>query len=509
MKSVKTLKNVKLVKICQNGHENWSLFHIDADGDEWKDPYFNFFAEHLLPGEGSGSDSRNTRHNYTHSVARFLDYMIEAISYEVKHDKHEMNGAVLTSLIRKYPKFLAEAKESGDPLVAEVATELNAKPCSQSTQSVYIAAVNKFLGLSEDFNAMMRELGIHDIHGIPLYSETDLFPEAFGKIELPMKERIALNKNSMLAGVMSGGARLKRIAKLKTVKRVVKKNAEQGIDLEEFYQQDHFPFEYGPRLIVEGFKSLRNKVLFCLLMACGCRMHEALLLTWRDIDTSRQLIRLRCPHDKSLEDFGGFFRNRSEILALPWKGRATERTALIEPYRTNFWRLLTEYQKSNEFTITNSHNFIFQVIKDENKGAPLIMSDYSNIADTMVNACKKIGIAPKRPHSLRHMYGVYTLNFIPFDDGSYGMGLLAVKDLMGHAAVTSTQRYAIPDTQLQMMRQKISFAALRDFTVDTSSEMRLELMKRDFDNLKEEIAREKQFPGQQYGYSKRIESHAG
>lgn len=299
MKIAKTLKNVKLVKICQNGHDNWRLFHIDADGDEWKDPYFDFFAEYLLPGEGSGADSRNTRHIYTRSVARFLDYMIEAISYEVEHGKHDMNGTVLTSLIRKYPKFLAEAKESGDPLVAEVATELNAKPCSQSTQSVYIAAVNKFLGLSEDFNAMMRELGIHDIHGIPLYSETDLFPEAFCKTELPMKERIALNKNSMLAGVMSGGARMKRIAKLKPVKRVVKKNAEQGIDLEEFYQQDHFPFEYGPRLIVEGFRSLRNKVLFCLLMACGCRMHEALLLTWRDIDTSRQLIRLRCPHNKS------------------------------------------------------------------------------------------------------------------------------------------------------------------------------------------------------------------
>ncbi len=495
MKCVKPLKNVRLVKISQNGHDNWSLFHLDANGREWIDPYFEFFAEHLLPGAGSGADARNTRYNYIRWIAHFIDFLIEAVNYEVEHSHHDMSGAILARLIRKYPKFLAEAAESCDSLVAEVATRLNATPCCQNTQSVYLGAINKYLDLSEDFNATMRELGIHDIHGTPLYSEVDLFPEAFGKTALSNTVRIALNRNSMLAGLMSGGARMKRIAKLMPSKGVVKRDAEQGIDLDEFYQQKHFPFEYAPKLIIEGFKSLRDKALFCLLMACGCRVHEVLLLTWRDIDTTRQLVRLRCPYNKSMEDFGGFFRNKSEILALPWKGRATERTALIEPFRTHFWRLLAEYQKSKEFTLSNNHNFIFQVIKGENRGTPLIMSDYSNIAGTMVNACKKIGIAPKRPHSLRHMYGVYCLNFIPFDDGSYGMGLLAVKDLMGHASEKSTQRYAIPDTQLAMMQQKISFAALSDFTVNTSTEMRLELMKREFDSLKEAIAREKHLLG--------------
>jgi integrase len=492
VKSGKKLKNVRLEKFCQNGHDNWRLFHIDANGEDWQDPYFSIFAEHLLPGESSGADAWNTRFNYTHQVPHFIDYMIEAINYLVEHGNHDMNGEILARLIRKYSNFLSEAQESGDPLVAEVAKRLNATPCNKSTQSVYIGAVNKYLDLSEYFNSIMRDLGICDIHGTPLYSEADLFPETLGKMVLPNKERMALNKNSMLAGVMSGGARLKRIAKLKPSKKVVKRDVEKkGIDLEEFYQQDHFPFEFGPRLIVEGFHSLRDKVLFCLLMACGCRLHEVLLLTWRDIDTARQLVRLRCPHDKTLEDFGGFFHNSSEILALPWKGRITERTALIEPYRTHFWRLLTEYQQSKEFTITNSHNFIFQVIKGVNKGAPLVMSDSSNIGATMAKACKKIGISPRRPHTLRHMYGVYCLNFIAFDDGSFGMGLLAVRDLMGHASSTSTQRYAIPDTQLQMLRQKISFAALRDFSVNTSTELRLELMKKEFEDLKEAIAREK------------------
>lgn len=492
MKSKKSLMNVRLEKVHQNGNDNWKLFHIDADGSVWRDPYFDFFAEHLLPGESSGADSRNSRYNYTRWVAHFIDFMIEAVKYEIEHNHLEMSGAVLVALMRKYPKFLAEGEDSSDPLVAEVAKRLQAESCSRNTQTLYISAINKYLDLSEDFNATMRELGYHDINGIPLYSEIDLFPDSYRKIAIPSRERIELNKNSMLAGVMSGGAQLKRIAKLKPLKRDNTNKKDQDNDLEEFYQQDHFPLENAPKLIIDGFRSLRDKALFCLLMACGCRLHEALLLTWRDIDTARQLVRLRCPHNKSLEDFGGFFSSKTEIHALPWKGRLTERTALIEPFKTHFWRFLAEYQKSKEYTFSNSHNFIFQLINGKNKGAPLVMSDHSNIADSMAKACKRIGISPRRPHSLRHMYGYYCLNFLPFDDGSFGMGLLSVRDLMGHASPRSTQRYAIPDTQLHMMRQKISFASLRDFTVTTSSEMRLEIMKKEFEMLQKEIEQEKQ-----------------
>lgn len=491
MQSIEKLKNVKLVKTCVGGHDSWDLFHTEAGGREWKDPYFGFFSEHLLPGESSGVDAWNTRYNYTRWAARFLDFMIEAVNYQIEQGDDDMTGADLARTIRKYPAFLAEADESADPLVAEVARRLNAAPCGDTTQGLYIAAVNKFLDLSEDFNATMRELDATDIKGLPRYSEADLFPEAVGTVALKARERIGLNKNSMLAGVMCGGARMKRLAKLKPMQTPVKRDAEKALDLEEFYEQDHFPFEHAPRLIMEGLISLRDKVLFCLLMACGCRLHEALLLTWQDVDTSRQLIRLRSPHKKPLGAFGGYFCNRAEILALPWKGRATERTALIEPFKTHFWRLLTEYQNSKEFTLTNSHNFVFQIIKGKNKGTPLIMSDRSNIADAMVKACNRIGISPRRPHSLRHMYGVYCLNFLPFDDGSFGMGLLDVKDLMGHASQQSTQRYAIPDTQLHMMRQKISFAAISGFSVNTNGELRLEMMKREFEVLKEAIAHEK------------------
>lgn len=498
MENGSTYKNVKLVKGCRAGYEVWYLYHIEPDGKEWEDPYFSYFMEHLLPGEGSNADAKNTRILYGRRVAHFDDFLIEAVKYMIEQGEDDISGTILSRLIKKYSKFLAEANESGDELVAEVAKRLNATPCAPSTQAVYIAAVNKYLDLSENFNTIMRDLNIRDVNGTPLYSEVDLFPEASGRVNLPTSERNALTKNSMLAGVMSGGAKLKRLAKLKPLKSsgkaAARKKSEQaqGLDLEDFYQQDHFPFEHTGKLITEGFKLLRNKALFCLIMACGCRIHEALLLTWQDIDAERQIVRLRDPHTKNLKDFGGYFSNRSQVQSLPWKARATERTTLIEPFRTHFWRLLAEYQKSTEFTFTNSHNFVFQITKGKNKGAPLFTCDYKDISEAMVAACKRIGIAPRKPHSLRHMFGVFCLNFIPFDDGTYGMGLLALKDLMGHASSTSTERYAIPDTKLMMMRQKFIFATINDFCVNTGAEVRLEVARAEFERLQAEIAYEKQ-----------------
>lgn len=221
LKRKKVLKNVKLVKVCQNGHDNWQLFHVEADTTERKDPFFDFFAEQLLPCEGSGSDQRNTRYNYTRWVAHFIDFMIEAVNYQREHVSDEMSGQVLARLIRKYPTFLAHANESGDPLVSEVAKRLKATPVSSSSQSAYIGAVNKYLDLSEEFNAILRELNVTDIDGIPLYSKDDLFPVAIGRVVLSDKECFALTKNSMLAGVISGGAKLREIAKLKPIKPIV------------------------------------------------------------------------------------------------------------------------------------------------------------------------------------------------------------------------------------------------------------------------------------------------
>lgn len=501
MNGMSTYKNIKMVKALKDGYDIWHLYHVEPDGREWKDVYFDFFTEQLLPGEGGKADAKNTRDNYSRWTGHFIDFVIEAVKFEKEQGQDVLNGYFLAKLIKKYPKFLAHAYESGDKLVAEVAKRLNAERCAPSTQSTYIAAINKYLNLSEDFNAMMRELGIRDIDGSPLYSEDELFPAAFSKMAIPTTERIALNKHSVLAAVICGGARMKRIAKLAPLKSSAKaaatKKSDQQIDIEEVYVRgSDFPFQYTGKLIMEGFRSLRNKALFCLLMACGCRIHEALLLTWRDIETARRIVRLRDPHGKKPEEFGGFFSSMSEIESLPWKSRATERTVLIEPFRTHFWKMLAEYRKSNEFTLTNNHNFVFQTIRGTNKGAPLFTSDYSDIAGAMVEACERIGIAPMRPHSLRHMFGVYCLNFIPFVDGTYGMSMSMVRDIMGHASMTSTQRYAIPDAKLLLMRQKVNYAAIQGFTVDTSTEHRLLVLQSELENLQREIEHQQRFLGQ-------------
>ncbi|KKL27833.1 hypothetical protein LCGC14_2381190, partial [marine sediment metagenome] len=48
------------------------------------------------------------------------------------------------------------------------------------------------------------------------------------------------------------------------------------------------------------------------------------------------------------------------------------------------------------------------------------------------------------PHSLRHFYGVFMLNFIPVE-GGYGLRLPEVQKLMGHEDSSSTAHYARED----------------------------------------------------------------
>ncbi len=51
------------------------------------------------------------------------------------------------------------------------------------------------------------------------------------------------------------------------------------------------------------------------------------------------------------------------------------------------------------------------------------------------------------PHSLRHMYGVYLLNYIPInaEANEYGLPLIDVCHFMGHKNLESTKVYARRD----------------------------------------------------------------
>ena len=485
------LKNVTLLpRKTRGGDDSWVLVHEDG----WEDLFFGYYANHLLETKQS---QFNTREKYCRFVAGFVDYLIEASKwylegtnrrsltteygqYDSAGSGGHLSGPALLELIRIYPKVLAGGAHSKDPVVVELSRRLGRRVVKRPSQTLHIVAINHYLQLSEDFNIRMRQSGMSQVGGMELFSEASLFPHMGTVAELTPFERMAMSSKSMIGGVVAGGPKLKRLAGLKPV--VLDE------DTDDHYDYDSaFPLEASPELITSGFLSFRDRALYCFLMASGVRISEALALTWHDVDFANRKVYIRNPRAKDLDNvYLGYFSSE-ERSRLPWKGRAHSGTFLLEPYASEFWRLLEQYMKT-EMLATHLHPFIFQVLKGENASSPLLLSDHSNLRKGFTQACKRIDVDPVySPHSLRHMYGVYCLNYFPRADGTFGLPPSTVKDLLGHASLESTMNYAKPDMELLEVEQRVNTAVLDGFHVVDRSEMRLKVLEQMVSRMMSEI----------------------
>lgn len=479
------LKNVTLHHtLARSGDDTWMLIHEDG----WQDPYFDYYAKDLLENKQS---KFNTREKYCRFVAAFVDYLVEAskwyresgqsgsLTCEYRQTNSagfsiDLAGPALVELIRIYPKVLAGGAYSDDPVVVEMAKRLKRKVTAQPSQQVHIAAINHYLALSEGFNLRLQQSGLSEFNGLPLLSETCLFPHIGAAVELSRFERLAMSTRTMLGGVIAGGAKLKRLSALKPV-------VFNG-DGENFDYDSAFPLESAPDLINHGFNSYRDRALYCLLMASGIRISEALALTWNDVDCVNRKIYIRDPRTKDLEKVYLGFLSLEQRNSLPWKGRTHPVTLLIEPFATEFWKLLELYMK-HEMFVTSTHPFVFQVLKRGNAADPLILSDHSNLRRNFKKACHKLDAEYcYSAHSLRHMYGVYCLNFWPNADGSYGLVPEKVQFLMGHSRRDSTMHYAKPDTYILEAEQKINSAILSGFSVEDRKDIRVKVLEQMLNN---------------------------
>lgn len=438
------------------------------------------------------------------AVAGFIDYLVEATKWSreggdldsltIEFGLTERNGPagalagpVLVELIRIYPKVLAGGANSQDPVVAVLAQRLGRRAGARQSQRVHIAAINHYLALSEDFVLRMQQSGLSEVNGLPLIPQGQLFPQIGESYELSRFERFAMSSRSMLAGVTAGGPKLKRLAGLTPV--VVDDD-----DDEHFDYDSAFPLESAPDLIKTGFLSHRDKALYCLLMASGIRISEALALTWHDIDCVNRKVFVRNPRAKHLDNvYLGYF-TVEERRKLPWKGRTHSQTLLIESFATEFWKQLGFYMEK-ESLVVGDHPFVFQDLKGSNVGSPLLLSDHSNLRKSFKDACARCGIDDcYSPHSLRHMYGVYCLNYWPKGDGTYGLPPDTVQQLMGHAYRDSTMNYAKLDILILEAEQKINAAIMSSFQVEDRAETRVKVLAQMLAAATAETDRRKQLP---------------
>lgn len=431
------LKNLTRVETARLGHTTWEL--LDEHGVPVQ--AFSYFCEK------NWDYAFATQKRYAEVLAGFLDYLIEARAFGTSSAPTKRH---LNEVIDAYPVLLRDGsrvlweriaasieENPENKWLADVCHSLQRNPLKPSSFSNTLAAINRFLRLSEALAVEAYEraklLGIE--HG-DTYSS--LIAAISGVETLSVAEKQSMRMNSVLGSVMRfRGEGLTRPRKLTSSSC---SNQADQINLD-------FPLDYVLPLASSAI-SWRDRALWLLLAASGIRVSEALNLQWSDIDIQNQKVYVFDPNGRRL---GGDMTVQERAR---FKGREVSMTYLIQPFRQAFFNALEQYVKNEYVPPRNKSegNYALQYVEPGLRGKA-----YVGVSDAALNknfkaACKRAGVP--RPivvgkkqwtlHSLRHLYGVYMLNDIPVDpkNGRFGLDLDEVQVLMGHKSISSTRKYA-------------------------------------------------------------------
>ena len=415
-------RNVTLLETELHGKQSYRL--LDPDGRSIA--AFDVFAKTLQ------RQSVNTRKNYLRWLAEFFDYLFEAAAW--CDDGDAISQDALIEIIEAYDDYLVLGAESGNSLAQRINQTMPSPLISSTSSGTKHAAIRKFLKLSERIRLQMLELTtagvqVGEVAGQKLIS-------GLGECSAPTSfVRQSMVRNSMLAGCISGGPRMVEEGVLRT----------STPDL-TYEHERAFPFDRVGD-VLERMTTYRDKALYSFCAASGCRISEALQLLWDDLDVAAQEVVLVDPKSRphSPSYLALFPGDRDRLV---WKGRATSVTLLIEPFATAFFNALAGYLR-HEYIPHGRHKFIFQYVREGEAGTPYFLAAASSRNEVLRRAIRLAGVSGvEGPHSLRHMYGTYLLNYFPRPDGTYGLPLGLVQKLMGHKHAKDTAKYARYDRDL-------------------------------------------------------------
>ncbi len=169
-------------------------------------------------------------------------------------------------------------------------------------------------------------------------------------------------------------------------------------DLPNFVQESEMDNLFEQLTFEETFEGQRDKLLLEMLYATGMRLSELINLTNESINY----------YEKTVKVLGK--RNKERIIPLH-----QEVIEQIEKYKQTKTEIST---KSDKLLITNSGNDLYPQF----------------VYNTVKRYLTQVTTLSKRsPHVLRHTFATHLLN--------KGADLNAVKDLLGHASLASTQIY--------------------------------------------------------------------
>ena len=158
-------------------------------------------------------------------------------------------------------------------------------------------------------------------------------------------------------------------------------------------------------------RGLRDRAILELLYATGMRVSEIVRLQWRSLDAKQRIVRIK----------GKGGRERLAVVGDP----------AIDALENYARRCLKLDQKSPE-------SYIFPAQGTRSRGSHghiNVRTVYNIVAKTL----NRIGAGSHGPHILRHSFATHLLD--------HGADLMAVKDLLGHSSLSSTQVYTHVKTE--------------------------------------------------------------
>lgn len=412
-----------------NGQQIWTLTTLE------REPIlaFDYFCQKNL------EYSFRTQKRYAEVVSRFIDYLYEAGAFDVA-----LRPGYLNAVVEAYPTLLRDGsdvtasrvrKSNSDLWLAEVAERLDWAPLAPKSFDNTIAAVNRFLQLSESLAREAAEraalLGVDAGQGYaPLIKALD------GIEALRPREVAAIKQHSMFGNVAKFAPNgIQRPLRLRGP-RNPSPTSRRTLD---------FPRESLPTLIAAAH-TWRDKALWLLLAATGLRVSEALNLLLNDIDFEAQRIYVYDPSGRRAL-LGIDNPNR-----LRFKRREMALTFPIPELRRDTFFALQQYFLL-EFVPCYKPGepaYIFQYVEPDRRGQPYVDASHAALCKVFKRAVKAANIPLDNDgrswvlHSLRHMYGVYMVNDFPLNPerGQFGLPLVDVQMMMGHSSIRSTAHYA-------------------------------------------------------------------
>lgn len=406
------LKNFSKIKLTKDNKTYWKLYDIKGNEIE---VYTNWTFSL------QDKYSFQTRDKYSQVISKFLDYLVEVNIFEKVTTRIEIKTA-----IENYKKLLSKGKDISDEKLNKVAHVLDFNKISPASWSNNIAAINSFLEYNE-------ELYKDRIDYLSVKNNVKL-PEDYNSILSTLKsidflnnyQKKALKEKSYLSHLY------KITNKIKTT-GMVKSNHTTKYN-KDFKNLD-FPAIEIPNLL-NNTSCFRDRAIYSLLAGTGIRSSEALSLTWDMVDIDNQKVYIYNSKEK--------FDNED----IKFKGRETNLTFFIPELRHIFFQALYEYQL-NEADNSANHNYVFHFLKGKAYGDPYYTVSRQAFIKEFKKTVKRANIkSPQHllehiwtPHSLRHFYGVYMLNYIPLSD-RHGFSIEEVQRMMGHKSINVTQQYA-------------------------------------------------------------------